>query len=61
MLLAFVGIMALALVVVAGWWLTTAIQKRWHIAVEIPRTARRECARIDTEYRDLLDRYRRPN
>lgn len=62
MLLAFVVATALALIVVAGWWLTTAIQQRWRVLVQIPRAARRECARIDDEYRDLLKRsHHRPN
>lgn len=62
MLLTFVTLMALALLVVTGWWLATAIRHRWYIWVTIPRIARRECARVDQEYCALLDRvHRRPN
>lgn len=62
MLLALVVATALALLVVAGWLLTAAIQQRWRVLVQIPRAARRECARIDEEYRDLLKRtHRRPD
>lgn len=61
-MLMFVVVMALALLMAAGWWLTRAISHRWHTSVTIPRIARRECARIDQEYRELLDRvHRRPN
>lgn len=56
----FIGVLVVGLLGVGAWLLTKIIYNRWFTAVTIPRIARRECARLDQEYEELVRSSRRP-
>lgn len=55
----FIGILVIGLLGVGAWLLTKIVYNRWFTAVTIPRIARRECARLDQEYEELVRSSRR--